>query len=65
MPPSPAPPEPVSHTLEMIIATVVGVAIGLGLDNLLLGCIVGIVVGVVLSIGKTLFVERRRRMPPR
>ncbi len=65
MSPSPAPPEPLSHTLEMIIATVVGVAIGLGLDNLLLGCIVGIVAGVVLSIGRTLYVERQRRMPPR
>jgi len=61
----PAPPEPVSHTVEMIIATVVGVAVGLGMDNLLLGCGVGIGVGVVLSIGKTLYVERRRRQRPR
>lgn len=54
-------PEPISHTTEMVIATLVGVAVGLGMDNLLLGCGVGIAVGVVLSIGKTLYVERRRR----
>ena len=57
------PPQPVSHTAEMIIATVVGVAVGLGLDNLLLGCVVGIAVGIVLSIGKTLYVDRKRRRP--
>jgi len=45
----------------MIIATVVGVAVGLGLDNLLLGCVVGIAVGIVLSIGRTLYVDRKRR----
>lgn len=57
------PPQPVSHTAEMIIATVVGVAVGLGRDNLLLGCVVGIAVGIVLSIGKTLYVDRKRRRP--
>ncbi|KIP81640.1 hypothetical protein H9654_16090 [Stenotrophomonas sp. Sa5BUN4] len=55
------PPEPISHTAEMVIATVVGVAVGLGLDNLLLGCVVGIALGVVLSIGKTLYLDRKRR----
>ncbi|GAB3053718.1 hypothetical protein [Stenotrophomonas tumulicola] len=55
------PPQSVSHTAEMIIATVVGVAVGLGLDNLLLGCVVGIAVGIVLSIGRTLYVDRKRR----
>jgi hypothetical protein len=45
----------------MVIATVVGVAVGLGLDNLLLGCVVGIALGVVLSIGKTLYLDRKRR----
>lgn len=55
------PPEPISHTAEMVIATVVGVAVGLGLDNLLLGCVVGIALGVVLSIGRTLYLDRKRR----
>ena len=55
------PPRPISHTAEMVIATVVGVAVGLGLDNLLLGCFVGIGVGVVLSIARTLYVDRKRR----
>mgnify|MGYP000898473359 CR=1 FL=1 len=54
-------PEPISHTTEMVIATVVGVAVGLATDNLLLGCIVGIGVGIVLSVAKTLYVDRRRR----
>ncbi|WP_295558165.1 hypothetical protein [uncultured Stenotrophomonas sp.] len=54
-------PEPISHTVEMVIATVVGVAVGLGADNLLLGCVVGIAVGIVLSIAKTLYVDRKRR----
>lgn len=54
-------PEPISHTTEMVIATVVGVAVGLGADNLLLGCGVGIATGIVLSIGKTLYVDRKRR----
>lgn len=58
---TPQPPEPLSHTTEMVIATVVGVAIGIGMDNLLLGCGVGIGVGIVLSIGKTLYVDYRRR----
>lgn len=54
-------PEPISHTAEMIIATVVGVGVGLGADNLLLGCVVGIAVGIVLSIARTLYVDRNRR----
>lgn len=53
--------EPISHTLEMVTATVVGVAVGLGTDNLLLGCAVGIGLGIVLSIAKTLYVDRKRR----
>jgi len=55
------PTQPVSHTSEMVIATVVGVAVGLGLDNLLLGCFVGIGAGIVLSIARTLYVDRKRR----
>ncbi|PII15367.1 hypothetical protein CR920_05920 [Stenotrophomonas indicatrix] len=54
-------PEPISHTAEMVIATVVGVAVGLTVDNLLLGCGVGIAVGILLSIIKTLYVDRKRR----
>ncbi|MGA6148313.1 MULTISPECIES: hypothetical protein [Stenotrophomonas] len=55
------PPQPISHTAEMVIATIVGVGIGLARDNLLLGAGIGIAVGVLLSIAKTLYVERRRR----
>ncbi|MBD3826019.1 hypothetical protein [Stenotrophomonas sp.] len=55
------PPQPISHTAEMVIATIVGVGIGLSRDNLLLGAGIGIAVGVLLSIAKTLYVERRRR----
>ncbi len=61
------PPQPISHTVEMVIATIVGVAVGLSVDNLLLGCGVGIAVGILLSIIKTLYVDRarsRRRMRP-
>lgn len=54
-------PPPVSHTAEMVIATVVGVGTGLAFDNLLLGCFVGIAVGIVLSIARTLYVDRKRR----
>ncbi len=59
--PDVTPPPPVSHTAEMVIATVVGVGTGLAFDNLLLGCFVGIAVGIVLSIARTLYVDRRRR----
>ncbi len=55
------PPQPVSHTTEMVIATLVGVAIGLVQDNFLLGAGVGIGLGIVLSVIKTIYVERRRR----
>ncbi|WP_303638673.1 MULTISPECIES: hypothetical protein [Stenotrophomonas] len=55
------PPQPISHNVEMVIATIVGVAVGLTVDNLLLGCGVGIAVGVLLSIIKTLYVDRKRR----
>lgn len=55
------PPQPVSHTIEMVIATVVGVAIGLTADNFLLGAGIGIGLGIVLSVAKTVYVERRRR----
>ncbi|WP_260844069.1 hypothetical protein [Stenotrophomonas rhizophila] len=55
------PPPPVSHTTEMVIATVVGAAVGLLSENYLLGGIVGIVLGIVLSVGKTVYLDRRRR----
>lgn len=55
------PQQPISHTAEMVIATVVGVGTGLAFDNLLLGCFVGIAVGIVLSIARTLYVDRKRR----
>ncbi|MCW6029821.1 hypothetical protein EDF74_0830 [Stenotrophomonas rhizophila] len=55
------PPPPVSHTTEMVIATIVGVAIGLTRDNFLLGAGIGIAVGVLMSIAKTVYVERKRR----
>lgn len=55
------PPQPISHTAEMVIATIIGVAIGLTRDNFLLGAGIGIAVGVLLSIAKTLYVERKRR----
>jgi hypothetical protein len=55
------PPPPVSHTTEMVIATVVGAAVGLLSGNYLLGGIVGIVLGIVLSVGKTVYLDRRRR----
>jgi hypothetical protein len=56
-------PEPISHTTEMVIATVVGAGVGLTTNQLLLGAIVGVALGIVLSIGKTLYVERKRRKP--
>lgn len=55
------PPPPVSHTTEMVIATVVGAAVGLLSGNYLLGGIVGIALGIVLSVGKTVYLDRRRR----
>ncbi|MFI8717781.1 hypothetical protein ACIGHF_07825 [Stenotrophomonas sp. NPDC077464] len=55
------PPPPVSHTTEMVIATVVGAAVGLFSENYLLGGIVGIALGVALSVGKTLYLDRKRR----
>ncbi|WP_314103591.1 hypothetical protein [uncultured Stenotrophomonas sp.] len=55
------PPPPVSHTTEMVIATVVGAAVGLLSENYLLGGIVGIGLGIVLSVGKTVYLDRRRR----
>lgn len=55
------PPQPVSHTAEMVIATVVGASVGLYQDNLLLGAGVGIALGVALSVARTLHVERKRR----
>lgn len=55
------PPPPVSHTTEMVIATVVGAAVGLLSGNYLLGGIVGIVLGIVLSVGKTVYLDPRRR----
>jgi len=45
----------------MVIATVVGVGIGLFRDNFLLGAGIGIAVGILLSIAKTLYVDRKRR----
>ncbi|WP_256774120.1 MULTISPECIES: hypothetical protein [unclassified Stenotrophomonas] len=58
---STTPPPPVSHTVEMVIATVVGVGIGLFRDNFLLGAGIGIALGILLSIAKTLYVDRKRR----
>jgi len=55
------PPPPVSHTTEIVIATVVGAAVGLISGNYLLGGIAGIVLGIVLSVAKTLYVDRKRR----
>lgn len=55
------PPQPISHTTEMVIATIIGVAIGLTRDNFLLGAGIGIAVGVLMSIAKTVYVERKRR----
>ena len=55
------PPQPISHTTEMVIATMIGVAIGLTRDNFLLGAGIGIAVGVLMSIAKTVYVERKRR----
>lgn len=55
------PPPPVSHTTEMVIATVAGAAVGLLSGNYLLGGIAGIVLGVGLSVGKTLYLDRKRR----
>lgn len=55
------PPPPVSHTTEIVIATVVGAAVGLISGNYLLGVIAGIVLGIVLSVAKTLYVDRKRR----
>ncbi|MDC6705787.1 hypothetical protein OEZ83_25825 [Leclercia adecarboxylata] len=54
------PPQPISHTPEMVIATIIGVAIGLTRDNFLLGAGIGIAVGVLMSIAKTVYVERKR-----
>ncbi len=44
-----------------VIATIIGVAIGLTRDNFLLGAGIGIAVGVLMSIAKTVYVERKRR----
>lgn len=55
------PPPPISHTTEMVIATVVGATVGLLTGNYLLGGIVGIALGIVLSVGKTVYLDRKRR----
>ncbi|MBT2766600.1 hypothetical protein J7J08_03005 [Stenotrophomonas sp. ISL-67] len=55
------PPPPVSHTTEIVIATVVGAAVGLLSENYLLGGVVGIALGIGLSVGKTLYLDRKRR----
>lgn len=55
------PPQPVPLMWEMVVATVLGVTVGIWTNNLLLGCGVGIGLGVVLSIIKTLLVERKKR----
>ncbi len=55
------PPPPVSHTTEIVIATVVGAAVGLVSENYLLGGIVGILLGIGLSVAKTLYLDRKRR----
>ena len=56
------PPPQISHTTEIVIATVVGAAVGVLSGNYLLGGIVGIVLGIGLGVAKTLYVDR---MPPR
>jgi len=55
------PPPPVSHTTEIVVATVLGAAVGLISGNYLLGGIAGIVLGIVLSVAKTLYVDRKHR----
>ncbi len=55
------PPPPVSHTTEIVIATVVGAAVGLVSGNYLLGGVAGILLGFGLSVGKTLYLDRKRR----
>jgi hypothetical protein len=55
------PPPQISHTTEIVIATVVGAGVGVLSGNYLLGGIVGIVLGIGLSVAKTLYVDRKRR----
>jgi hypothetical protein len=55
------PPPQISHTTEIVIATVVGAVVGVLSGNYLLGGIVGIVLGIGLSVAKTLYVDRKRR----
>ncbi|MEE7547136.1 hypothetical protein HF319_08905 [Xanthomonas sp. Kuri4-1] len=52
------PSRPPSYALEIVIATVVGAAAGLWLDNLVVGSGIGIALGAVLSVLK---MQRARR----
>lgn len=58
---TPSPPPPISHTTEMVIATVVGAAIGLTTENYLLGIGIGVALGIGLSVAKTLYLDHKRR----
>lgn len=51
-------PQPVPLLWEMVIATIVGVVVGLIADNIIIGSCAGIGVGVVLSVIKTVRAER-------
>lgn len=55
----PAQPPP-STTREILIATVVGVAVGLWLDNVVVGAGIGIALGVLLSVLKIVRAGRPR-----
>ena len=54
-------PEPISHTAEMVIATVAGVAFGVKTGHYLTGIFIGIVLGVALSVLGTVVRARSRR----
>lgn len=58
---TPQPPVPVSHTAEMIIATVFGVMYALKTGDYFVGVFLGILAGVVLSVLHTWIVLRRKR----
>ncbi len=51
---------PPSTTREIVIATVVGVGVGLALDNVVIGAGVGIALGIVLSAVKIVRAGRAR-----
>jgi ABC-type uncharacterized transport system permease subunit len=57
---TPQPPVAVSHTAEMIIATVFGVMYALKTGDYFVGIFLGILAGVVLSVLHTWIAARRR-----